>query len=290
MDTLISLNNLNIPINSKIEYLIIDNGSIDDTGLIVQNYIEGKEKFKYIYEPKRGKGHALNTGILNSNGNIIAFTDDDAVVDEGWIENIIETFVIYKADCVGGKILPIWLGKRPAWLDNQLCNILAIQDLGPTTKEMFVKDEVMFFGVNVAIKRETFDRLGLYKTELDSRGGCGNEDQEIYTRILNNNGKAMYNPNVIVKHKVFKERLTKKYFRNWHYYYGKDIAKLDWPGRFVFVGIPTYMVIKFLKQCMNCAIALIMLDSKKFFYYELKSMIYLSFIIEKIKLSAVMAR
>jgi glycosyltransferase involved in cell wall biosynthesis len=51
--------------------------------------------------------HALNMGLKNSKGELILFTDDDAILPENWIESHIDTHKRFKnAGAVSGSDIP----------------------------------------------------------------------------------------------------------------------------------------------------------------------------------------
>ena len=52
------------------------------------------EGVEYIFLPRRdlGLGYARNTGVRNAKGDIIAFTDDDCIVDPLWLKEILAGF------------------------------------------------------------------------------------------------------------------------------------------------------------------------------------------------------
>jgi len=76
------------------EIIIIDDGSIDDTKLVVNRYKKKhtKWKIKYIPIPHSGPAVAKNVGVQHAKGNIVFFTDDDCVVPAVWMEKILEKF------------------------------------------------------------------------------------------------------------------------------------------------------------------------------------------------------
>src|SRR3990170_7260878 len=68
------------------EIIIVDNNSNDQTSDLVKGYIERfHRELKYFFEPKQGKLFALNHGIDEAHGNILAFTDD-CIIQEDWVE------------------------------------------------------------------------------------------------------------------------------------------------------------------------------------------------------------
>ncbi len=279
LDTLQSLEAMDVPEEIEWEVIIVDNNSPDDTEKRVKEFIDGKRpQFKYIFEPERGKAHALNHGIREAKGEILAFTDDDAIVDKNWLRSIVETFRDYDPICVGGKICALWLGPRPDWLTDRLLHVLAVQDLGERIFDVDIDGkQYMFYGVNVAYKSRFFKENGEFKTNLCARGGCGNEDQEMFDRVRRAKGRAVYNPGVLVSHKVFPERLSKHYFRKWHYLNAKDLANLDSESKAMIVNIPLYMIRNFLLQIAHLLKAALKNDRECFFLYECKTILYLSY-------------
>ena len=70
------------------EIIIVDNGSTDKTKDIIDRFIKISDKIIYIFESKRGRGSARNTGIALASGEIIAMTDADCLVPSGWLSSL----------------------------------------------------------------------------------------------------------------------------------------------------------------------------------------------------------
>lgn len=88
-----SLDNLIYPEN-KIDIIIVDDASDDNTLNIVSNFIHGKMKFRVIYMQEntdailKGKVRAMAEGIKLASGEIILTTDADCVVNPLWAKTI----------------------------------------------------------------------------------------------------------------------------------------------------------------------------------------------------------
>jgi dolichol-phosphate mannosyltransferase len=74
--------------NLPYEIVVVDDGSIDKTYLNAIRYADRNTHVKVLSYPKnRGKGYAVKKGFLNTNGNIVFFTDSDMEID---FDNIID--------------------------------------------------------------------------------------------------------------------------------------------------------------------------------------------------------
>lgn len=60
------------------EIIIVDDGSIDSTAQLVDDYAADHEGVRLIsYHPNKGKGHAVRTGMLAAEGDMVLFNDAD---------------------------------------------------------------------------------------------------------------------------------------------------------------------------------------------------------------------
>ena len=102
------------------ELLVVDNRSTDHTRTVVEEESTSfPAPLRYLFEPEQGRYAALNTGIRAAQGDIIATTDDDARVEPDWLTRSAAGLEALGCDYVGGKVLPLWKGARPAWLPHR---------------------------------------------------------------------------------------------------------------------------------------------------------------------------
>lgn len=277
-DTLDSLlNQKECPYEYKI--IVVDNDSSDNTAEIVNDYIyKYGRHVRYVLETRRGVSFARNRGISESEGNIIAFADDDCIVDDRWINNIMQTFKKYKVDCVGGKILPLWGGTKPEWLVEQLYGRLALNDYGndPIT---ITKENGSVFTANAAFSKHLFDLYGGFQQNI-IRG----EDSAYIDMLLTHNIDIIHQPDIVVHHKIPKERLTKQYFIKWHRESGlacADTISYEKVKNILF-GIPRYRIRKSIVTLMSYIYSLLF-KKKEAFYYRCCLIADISFYMRKIR-------
>lgn len=90
---------------SDFEWLIVDDGSVDDTEHIVKKWIdENIVNIRYIRQENGGKHRAFNNGVKNAKGELFFCVDSDDYVFEKCVELIVDTWTGVKDSCISGII------------------------------------------------------------------------------------------------------------------------------------------------------------------------------------------
>ena len=87
----------------KFEVLIVNDGSMDQTGELVKRFIAGKENYHLFQQDNAGLSAARNKTIDNSSGRYLTFIDSDDEICDGFIENLMSAAANYDADIVRGQ-------------------------------------------------------------------------------------------------------------------------------------------------------------------------------------------
>ena len=72
------------------ELLIIDDGSIDNTGEVVEKYTSADGRIKYIYQTNQKTSAARNLGLKKAAGKYICFIDSDDEYDNNHLETFFD--------------------------------------------------------------------------------------------------------------------------------------------------------------------------------------------------------
>jgi glycosyltransferase involved in cell wall biosynthesis len=230
-ETLTSLARMRVSPTIRWEAIIIDNNSTDDTRAVVERHVSRfPARLRYLFEPAQGRSSALNAGIAGAEGAVLAFTDDDVQVVEGWLDAAVGPFVGHDQSIAysGGPVRPLWEAPPPVWLDltrGDLWGTIAIQDHG-ANPFMYEDRRKVPLGANMAARRELFRQVGGFRTDLGRTGGrlvLGQEVPELLLRARAAGLRGMYVPAMEVHHHIPARRLTPSYFRKW--WFGKGVSR-----------------------------------------------------------------
>jgi glucosyl-dolichyl phosphate glucuronosyltransferase len=214
------------------EVIVVDNNSIDGTRAVVERQAQTfPVTLTYLFESRQGRSSALNAGIAASRGTVIAMTDDDVLVDPGWLDAACDALLRSNDPAIayaGGPVAPLWESPPPRWLDltrGDLWGTIAIQDHGAAP---FVYDEMkkVPLGANMAARRSLFDAVGPFRADLgrtSSRRVLGQEVPELLARARAAGLRGVYVPAMKVQHHIPTARLTRGYFRRW--WFGKGVSR-----------------------------------------------------------------
>ena len=267
-----SLSRLKLPPDLTWEILVVDNNSKDQTKSVVQSFCkEFPGRFRYLFEPQQGKSYALNAGIREARGEIIAFTDDDATVDPLWLLELICPIEQLGCAGTGGKIVPVWNFPKPDWiqLNGSHKSIPAIVhfDLG----EERCPIQTAAFGANMAFRKEMFLRYGGFRPDLGPTVGSEirGEDSEFCRRLIKAGESLIYVPTAIVYHPVDRKRIRKSYFKAWSLGRGRASMREAGcpPGTIRYFGVPRYLLSILVKTSLRWFFCL---SSRPRFSYKLQ--------------------
>ena len=164
----------------------------------------------YFREPVAGTSRARNLGLRQARGELVAFLDDDVLVDPAWAAALVEAFVRDpKVDCVTGPIVAAELETEAQILIEEYGGFdkgFARRVLDPATPPpgapLFPYTAgTLGSGANMAFRREAIDALGGFDVALGggtmSRGG---EDLAAFLGVLLRGSRLAYEPSMLVRH------------------------------------------------------------------------------------------
>ena len=229
--TLRSIARLRVPARTW-DVIVVDNNSRDETRAVVERHArEFPVPLRYLLETRQGRSSALNAGLAVAEGTIVAMTDDDVQVEEGWLTAACDAILENRDPAIryaGGPVEPMWETPPPEWLDltrGDLWGTIAIQDHG-TDAFVYEAARKVPLGANMAAHRTLFQDVGGFRADLGRTVGAtplGQEVPEWLMRVRAAGARGLYVPTMRVRHHIPASRLTRRYFRRW--WYGKGISR-----------------------------------------------------------------
>ena len=271
------------------EIVVVDNNSTDATRSVVGAFLS-TQIVRYEFVPEQGLSAARNRGIAVSRARLIAFTDDDVRVGPEWVRTIVDTFEKRPGIVmVGGKVEPEWESPPPAWLRHAGVAPLAIVDYGNEPIVVTEDKPLCLVGANLAIRREMFDRIGLFSTAVQRVGNVigSTEDYELEIRVLAAGHAGLYEPRMAVREQVPRERLSKRYHRAWHRGHGRFYALMRDPSfertsLGTLLGVPAHVYRALLGELAAWAASMVLLQRSAAFAHELRVRFLAAFARERI--------
>jgi len=199
----------------RYEIIVVDNNSRDQTPEVVRRLGHtSSPPVSYVLETRQGLSHARNRGVEAARSDIVAFLDDDAEADSGWLWALLEAYERSPDTwAAGGRISPIWhTSERPTWWTEEYDRSLSLLDWGDEARALTWPERIL--GTNCSFRRSVFEELGYFDPALGRTGTAllGHEETDIQHRIHLANKVVFYTPGAIVRHHVPQERLTEEYF------------------------------------------------------------------------------
>jgi len=178
--------------SKKMEILVIDGDSKDNTKNIIKKYSLKYSFIKLLNNPKKNTPFAFNMGVKNSKGSFIFIMGAHAKYKNNYILKCIETAIKYKADNVGGvlKTIPRTNNIIDKTITECLSSFFGVggSHFRKGSKRITIVDTV--FGG--CYQKNVFNKIGLFNENL-----IRSQDIEFNLRLKKANGKILLNPEIV---------------------------------------------------------------------------------------------
>lgn len=190
------------------EIIVVNGPSKDETDQILNEY---PEIILIKQTELNGLSFARNLGIERSNGEILAFIDDDAIADENWIKYLVEGYSDELVGGVGGLVF----GPQKTHLqfDRGTINKCAIPNAIRTEEEQLKKDEFpIIMGTNSSFRKDILKGVGGF----DPYFKYYHDESDLCVRIAQKGYKIVYQRDAYVIHEMVEGHNRKSpYDLNW---------------------------------------------------------------------------
>ena len=198
--------------HDKYNILVIDNSLQPELSTQFKESLHHINNLEYIITEKCGIAYARNEALRHCKTDVIAFTDDDCLVPDNWVETIVELFTRHPVSvaAIGGKVKPLWEEQPPAWLSEDLLSCLALIDWGE--QDIFLDDMRIkwLITANTAYRAEALSRAGGFPEQLGRKRKLPLAQEEFAAnQALRTHGyEILYTPLMEVSHFIPASRVT----------------------------------------------------------------------------------
>ena len=178
------------------DLLVVDQSDDPRTGEIVREMAAAHPNLRYMHTPTPGLSRAYNIGVRETQGDVLAFTDDDCVAPPNWIESVAAAFAAEpEADMLYGQVLlPKSLKDSP-----DIIPTLAID----RPQRLSRRDGFRIYGMgaNFGARRRLFERIGGFDEILGGGGPLkSSQDFDLQYRAYLAGATVLLRPEVQVDH------------------------------------------------------------------------------------------
>ncbi len=184
------------------EVIVVDNASRGEaTAQVV-----AATPFRCVREERPGLDWARNRGATEARHDLIAYVDDDAQADPGWLRGLAAAFADPQASVVTGLVLPAELETHAQRLFEQYGGMgkgmqSRIFHRAAMRPRELAAAHVVGVGANMAFRRCVFETVGGFDTALDvGTPSNGGGDLDMFHRVLTAGLTLRYEPTALVRH------------------------------------------------------------------------------------------
>lgn len=177
---------------------------------------------------KQGLAGARNTGVEAAAGDIVVFLDDDAAPDTSWLEVLLRCYDDSTVMGVGGSATPSWHLDKPEWFPDEFAWVVGCSYFGMPQRGAEIQNLI---GCNMSFRRTVLQDADGFREEANQAemSPVGSEEAELCIRLdqAHPDLKIVHEPRSTVRHRVWRDRSTFRYFSRRCYAEGISRAKVS---------------------------------------------------------------
>ena len=241
--TLERMTRLSVPAGLDWELVVVNNRSTDGTDAVLGGF-KDRLPLRRVFEPTPGQSNARNAAIGEARGEYIVWTDDDVLVDPGWLAAYVAAFEGWPgAAFFGGPIEPWFEGQPPAWLRAGIRRVeaaYAVLDLG--SEPIRLSARTFPYGANMAVRRKVYESVR-YDPGLGLRPGSSmrSEEKALVEHLARAGADGWWVPGARVTHFIPRARQTVSYLRGYYFGWGEYLGRGAGPTGRALLGRPLWL-------------------------------------------------
>jgi GT2 family glycosyltransferase len=182
------------------EIIVVDQSTDGDTRAAVETFARREPRVRYHASETVGSSAGRNVALYLSRTDVIAYSDDDIIADDGWLTTLEEEFGDPGVSAVFGRLLPYEYSDRTG-------KDVGLKDSGERAEfDRKLPPWYIGHGGNMAFRRRDLLEIGGFDPLLGAGGllkSC--EDSDVAYRLLAAGKRVVYCPRALAYHKQWKD-------------------------------------------------------------------------------------
>jgi GT2 family glycosyltransferase len=191
------------------ELIVVDSSADDKSERVVARYAD--VRYACLRGQRNNMPQARNTGLALASGDIIAFIDDDSMVQEGWLEELVSVYDDEMVGAAGGRVI----GMPAPYCDQitgsprlfvEASGRVVAKGAGLVSHAQVEVDHLI--GCNMSFRRQALEQVGGFDpnyTRTNLR-----EETDMCVRVKEAGWRIVFKPSIAVVH--FSARSLQPYF------------------------------------------------------------------------------
>ena len=227
----------------------------------------GKDTELIVIENSYGLAKARNQGWRKARGKYIAFIDDDAVADPGWVEAILDFVDSHTKEVIfGGPYTSLNQSEIPSWIPREVT-----EKILPSKKARPLKlGQEWLNGTNFVVKKSALEVAGGFdeKLGITSAKRAYGEETDLQIRLHNKGYEVWYDPQIKVRHEFARFKMNMCYLLKNQFTHGYNSSQVF---KHLAKSTPGKTATKIFRKLISKGIS-----PKTRFYYLVSPLFYLA--------------
>lgn len=197
-------------LDQDVDVIVVDSAPRSTASLdVVEAFTSSGSPIRRVVEPRPGLSRARNTGMQSADAVLVAFVDDDVLVEPGWLTPLRQALVDDTVGVAVGLVpsaevetrAQMEFERRIPWSSRLAPARLSLASGSRLPAPFPYNAGQIGTGANMAVRRATVIELGGFDTALGAGTWTkGGEDLEMFVRVLRTGWDIAYVPSSIVWH------------------------------------------------------------------------------------------
>lgn len=210
--------------HNDLELVLVVERDSDLFNMVLAHLRNSSLRIQAIFSDKRiGISGARNLGTEHCSSGIVSFVDDDARLSKGWKRTLINDFE-NNSQILGvvGRVDPSFERQEDTWFPKAFYWMIGCSGWTSWASKRLTR---FGWGANMSFKSDVFTKFQFEEGFSEGAGKSGKigpvgDDTDFCFRITAKGGRLLFDPNLLVHHKVYSYRVSPQFTRRYAFWQG----------------------------------------------------------------------